>query len=108
MQSFFQESEEEKRKRDYQNFLEDPAVLRERREQRYASKQANRGGRGGRRGGGAQGQQGQEKKYDVKGTGQKGQGQSTEVTRNRQYKDKHKAQKANHNRRAMADKKRKV
>ena len=87
-------------------------MVRERQAQRHASQAANTG-RGGRRGGGGgQGHnqdQGQgQKKYDVKGTGKKGQGQSEEVVRNRAYKDKHKASRANHNRKAMADKKRRV
>ena len=40
-------------------------------------------------------------KYDVKGRA-KGQGQSAEVTRNRNYKTAHKARGANHNRKAGA------
>jgi len=40
-------------------------------------------------------------KYDVKGKA-KGQGQTTEVLRNRQFKSQHKARGANHNRKAGA------
>lgn len=44
-------------------------------------------------------QYGQRPQYDVKG-GPKGQGQSHEVVRNRQFKTQHKSRGANHNRKA--------
>ena len=47
------------------------------------------------------------KSRDVVGAA-KGQGQSTDVLRNRAMKDKHKSSRANHNRRVLADKKRRV
>ena len=47
--------------------------------------------------------QGSQKKHDVVG-GAKGQGQSSEVLRNRAYKEKNKSR----NRKAMSDKKRKA
>ncbi|XP_074652104.1 activating signal cointegrator 1 complex subunit 2-like isoform X2 [Tubulanus polymorphus] len=83
--------QEEKRRLD--QFIEDPAKVRERNEKRWAAQRRGRG-RGG-----------PPRQRDVKGA-PKGQGQSEEVSRNRDYKDKHKATRSNHNRRAMADRKR--
>ncbi|WAR06591.1 ASCC2-like protein [Mya arenaria] len=87
-------------------FIEDPAKIRERAEDRARWK-ANRRGQG-YQGQQSQGQgqpaQGQAKKtHDVKG-GPKGQGQSKEVQRNRKWKTEHKGD----FRRAQADRKRKV
>jgi len=97
-------------------FVEDPAKMREMHEQRRATKEALR--RKPRVGGpppayhppaaaaGAQevqGEGGAKKTYDVKGVA-KGQGQSAEVLRNRAYKEKHKG--GNH--RSLADNKRRV
>lgn len=70
-------------------FVEDPAKVRERQAQRWASKQAARG----------------QRSHDVKGQA-KGKGQDSEVLKNRAWKDKHKASRANHNRKAGADWKR--
>ncbi|XP_050415433.1 activating signal cointegrator 1 complex subunit 2 [Patella vulgata] len=84
--------ESEPRKRD--QFVADPAKLREAAAQRRAAKLAKRGG----------GQP--QRKYNVEGQA-KGQGQSDDVNRNRTYKDKHKSSRANHNRRDMSDRKRK-
>ena len=83
------------------HFIEDPAKLRELREQRWRSQ------RGGNRGWSGKKVIQQEEKpiYDVKGRG-KGKGQSQEVIHNRQWKEKHKSSRANHNRRALADRKR--
>ena len=67
--------------------MQDPAKLRERREQ-------NRGARN----------QGPPPARDVKGTA-KGQGQADDVLRNRRFKEKNKGARGNHNRRAMADRK---
>ncbi|ESO83365.1 hypothetical protein LOTGIDRAFT_133587 [Lottia gigantea] len=75
-------------------FVADPAKLREAAAQRYAAKVARRGG-------------GQPRKYDVQGQA-KGQGQSGDVLKNRAYKEKHKTARANHNRRDMSDRKRRV
>lgn len=86
--SFFsQESAEEEEKQKRDQFVQDPAVLRERAAQRAAMRARRRG-------------QGQ-RHHDVKGVA-RGQGQSTEVLRNRRWKEQHKGG----NRRALADKKR--
>ena len=68
-------------------------MLRERAAQR-AQAQARHRGRGGH---------GQPRHHDVKGAA-RGQGQSSEVLRNRRWKEQHKGG----NRRALADKKRKI
>lgn len=83
------------------HFIEDPAKLREQREQRIRSQ------RGGNRGWSSKEPTTTEEKtlYDVKGKS-KGQGQTHEVLHNRQWKEKHKGSRANHNRRALADRKR--
>ena len=85
-----QESEDERPKRD--QFVEDPAVLRERAAQRAQSKAARGRGR-------SQGQA--PRHHDVKGVA-RGQGQSAEVLRNRRWKEQHKGG----SRRAQADRKR--
>ncbi len=59
-------------------------------------------GEGGAPGGGAEAAP----HRDVRGRG-RGQGQDRDVTRNRAWKEKHKGTRVNHNRRALADKKRK-
>jgi len=96
-------------------FVEDPALLRQRREQQWASQQQQRSAR--RRGGAgrsAEGSKGSEETasnsghtYDVKGTA-RGQGQSAEVMRNRAWKEKNKASRVHHNRKDLADRKRRV
>ncbi|XP_052804831.1 activating signal cointegrator 1 complex subunit 2-like [Mya arenaria] len=101
-----EESEEESPGKKKDLFIEDPAKIRERAEDRARWK-ANRRGQG-YQGQQSQGQgqpaQGQAKKtHDVKG-GPKGQGQSKEVQRNRKWKTEHKGD----FRRAQADRKRKV
>ncbi|GAB1603158.1 activating signal cointegrator 1 complex subunit 2-like [Argonauta hians] len=86
----------------FEQFVEDPAKLREQREQRIRSQQ------GGNRGWSAKAQNpaAEDKPiHDVKGKS-KGQGQSQDVLHNRQWKEKHKGSRANHNRRALADRKR--
>uniref|UniRef100_A0A673XJS0 Activating signal cointegrator 1 complex subunit 2 n=1 Tax=Salmo trutta TaxID=8032 RepID=A0A673XJS0_SALTR len=83
-----EEEEDEKEgavKRD--QFVQDPALLRERAEARRATMQHRKGER------------------DVVGK-PKGQGQSTETLLDRRKKEAHKSRGANHNRRAMSDRKR--
>ena len=94
---FHQESEDDSPPRD--QFVEDPAAIRERQAQRYASRQQHQNRR-------PPAQQPQ-KNRDVKGAA-KGQGQSTEVLRNRANKEKNKASRVHHNRKALSDKKRRV
>ncbi|KAK3107045.1 hypothetical protein FSP39_005836 [Pinctada imbricata] len=99
-----EESGEESKPRD--EFITNPALIRQRNEER-AQWKAMRRGQGHRppsRGRG-QGQEGGERRYDVKGRG-KGQGQSDDVVRNRRWKEQHKSSRGNHNRRFMSDKKR--
>lgn len=67
-------------------FVEDPATVRARQEAKFGRSQETSG------------------KYDVKGRG-RGAGQTDQVLRNRRWKESHKGSRANHNRRAMADKK---
>ena len=119
-----QDSDSDRPTKNPDHFIEDPAVLRQKAEDRARWKaNRNQGNRGqGHQGQGHQGQasqggqgqsqsggqshgqsQGGGQKYDVKG-GPKGQGQSAEVQRNRKWKSQHKGD----NRRAMADKKRRV
>lgn len=81
-------------------FLQDPAMLRERRQQQQQQFARGRGHR--------HKAPDNPRKYDVEGTGQKGQGQTSDVTKNRRRKEAHKSSKANHNRRTLADKKRKI
>jgi activating signal cointegrator complex subunit 2 len=92
-------------------FVEDPAKLRQMREERYAARQQQR--QGNRRrgpppppqpGASAEAPQGG---HDVKG-GPRGQGQSADVVRNRAWKEKNKASRVNHNRKDLADRKRRV
>lgn len=99
-----EDSEEERKRRDH--FIEDPAKLRQMREERYAAQHANHQRRG--KGHHAPGpDNGPEVPRDVKG-GPKGQGQNAEVLRNRAYKERHKDSRVHHNRRDLADRKRKV
>jgi len=70
----------------------DPAVLRERAEQRRRTRQEQRGGQ-------------HRPPRDVRGR-PGGRGQETDVVKGRTDKDRHKGQRANHNRRDMADRKR--
>ena len=81
-------------------FVEDPAMLRRRREQQWASQQQQRST--GRRGGTSKAAEGT---HDVKGAAQ-GQGQSADVLRNRAWKEKNKASRVHHNRKDLADRKR--
>ncbi|CAH1797031.1 unnamed protein product, partial [Owenia fusiformis] len=69
------------------HFIEDPAKVRERQEQRRAVMRSNK-----------------KPPRDVKGQA-KGKGQTEEVNRNRLFKDKHKATRANHNRKEGATRK---
>ncbi|XP_060081459.1 activating signal cointegrator 1 complex subunit 2-like [Ylistrum balloti] len=96
-----QDSEDEKKQRDH--FVQDPALLRQKAEQRRISQRRGQGRRFGQGQGREQGQEGQ--KYDVKGKA-KGQGQDADVLKNRKFKEKNKASRGNHNRRYMSDKKR--
>ena len=82
----YQESDEEGPPRD--QFVQDPAVLRERAAQRAQAMRSRGRGQGHRH-------------HDVKGVA-RGQGQSAEVMRNRRWKEQHKGG----NRRVLADKKR--
>lgn len=97
--------EEEEAAKAPDRFIEDPAKLREMREQRWRSQRGGNRGWSGRKV--IQQQQQQEEKpvHDVRGRA-KGKGQSQEVIHNRQWKEKHKGSRANHNRRALADRKR--
>lgn len=94
--------DEEESAKHADHFIEDPAKLRELREQRYRSQ---RGGNTGWSGKKVIPQQDEKPVHDVKGRG-KGKGQTAEVLHNRQWKEKHKSSRANHNRRALADRKR--
>ena len=96
-------------------FLEDPALLRQRREQQWAAQQQQRSAR--RRAGTDRGAEGNQtsretasnsgRTYDVKGAA-RGQGQSAEVLRNRAWKEKNKSSRVHHNRKDLADRKRRV
>jgi len=96
-------------------FVEDPALLRQRREQQWASQQQQRSAR--RHGGAgkvAEGTKGGEeitsksgRTYDVKGAA-RGQGQSADVLRNRAWKEKNKSSRVHHNRKDLADRKRRI
>ncbi|PVD27586.1 hypothetical protein C0Q70_12750 [Pomacea canaliculata] len=81
-----EESSEEEQDRP-EAFVEDPATVRARQEAKFGRSQQETSG-----------------KYDVKGRG-RGAGQTDQVLRNRRWKESHKGSRANHNRRAMADKK---
>lgn len=81
--------ENEKRSRD--QFIEDPAVLRERAAERRASQQARKTN---------------QPRPPKNVTGKpKGQGQESKVLQARRAKEKHKGSRANHNRKALADRK---
>ncbi|XP_033758452.1 activating signal cointegrator 1 complex subunit 2-like [Pecten maximus] len=98
-----QDSDEEK-KRD--QFVQDPALLRQRAEQRRISQRRGQGRRFGQGQGHIQREQAQDgPKHDVKGKA-KGHGQEADVLKNRKFKEKNKAARGNHNRRYMSDKKR--
>jgi hypothetical protein len=94
VQGDFDEKDQNQKRRD--EFVQDPAKVREMQAQRRAAQQARRGGARG--GTGARGGH-----RDVVGAA-KGQGQSADVLRNRAVKEKNK----NRNRKAMADRKRRV
>lgn len=83
-----EESTEENEEKRRDLFVQDPAKLREIQEQKRMAHNVHQ----------------PQKTFDTKGKA-KGQGQTKEVTQNRKHKDKNKAQRANHNRRALADKK---
>ncbi|KAG1697707.1 Activating signal cointegrator 1 complex subunit 2 [Nymphon striatum] len=87
--------------KNYNNFVQDPAVLREIAEQKRQTYMQNRG-RGGNHGarGGSRGRG----KSNVEGK-PKGQSQDADVLKNRNLKDKNKSMRANHNRRTLAQKK---
>ena len=95
-----QDEQEEARRRRGDLFIEDPAVLRQRRDEQWASRhgQQTRGRTGDVRGA-ARG--------DVRGVA-RGHGQSADVTRNRAWKEKNKASRVHHNRKDLADRKRRV
>lgn len=94
-----EESDSDKPIRD--EFVQNPALLRQRAEER-ARWQAQRRGQGRHQGHNRPSNpDGAEKKHDVKGKA-KGQGQDVNVLRNRRWKEQHKGG----NRRQMADKKR--
>ncbi len=92
-----QESDEDVRNKD--EFVADPAKIR----QAQADRQASRDGRSHQQGH-TQGQS--HKKHDVTGN-PKGQGQEKDVTKNRAWKEKNKSTRVHHNRKVLADKKRK-
>ncbi|XP_048774497.2 activating signal cointegrator 1 complex subunit 2-like isoform X3 [Ostrea edulis] len=98
-----EESDEETPMKD--EFVPNPALIRQRAEERAQWKAQRRTQGQKTQFKGQQHAQNQEKKYDVKG-GPKGKGQSGEVLKNRAYKDKHKSSQANHSRKYFADKKR--
>jgi len=104
----YEEEEEEVKPRDA--FIEDPALLRQRREQQWASQQQQRSARRQRVGGRDAGMTGEttsgpSRTHDVKGAA-RGQGQSADVLRNRAWKEKNKATRVHHNRKDLADRKR--
>lgn len=95
-----EESEEDgvrgSRRRD--EFIENPALVRQRQEARREAERYRRGV--------ARQPQQQPKQYDVIGN-TKGQGQEKDTLRNRLWKEKNKATRVHHNRKVLADKKRK-
>ncbi|KAL5020282.1 hypothetical protein ScPMuIL_003174 [Solemya velum] len=91
-----EEEEELDENKPKDEFIQNPAVLRQQAEERRRSKMGQGQGRGPPQ---------PKKTYDVKG-GPKGQGQSDTVLHNRNWKGTHKSSHANHNRKMMADKKR--
>lgn len=86
------------------SFVPNPALIRQRAEERAQWKNQRAQGQKSQSGGQAQSAK-QDKKYDVKG-GPKGKGQAGEVLKNRAWKEKHKSSRANHNRKYFSDKKR--
>lgn len=86
-------AEEKEKRRNY--FVEDPAKIREREAARWATKMGQRR------------PQRPQPSHDVKGVA-KGQGQTSETVHNRAWKEKHKSTRVHHNRKALADKKRRV
>ncbi|KAJ8385956.1 hypothetical protein AAFF_G00177770 [Aldrovandia affinis] len=90
-----QEAEDEEEKDDApprDHFVQDPALLRERAEARRAAMHSRRGHR---------------PDHAIQVTGKpKGQGQTQETAQDRRRKEAHKSRGANHNRRAMSDRKR--
>lgn len=99
-----EEDSQDEKKPDH--FIQDPAMIRQMREERYAARAMNhrRGGRGHH---GAPANPAPETSRDVKG-GPKGQGQSQEVLRNRAFKERNKATRVHHNRKDMSDRKHKI
>ncbi|XP_078682553.1 activating signal cointegrator 1 complex subunit 2-like isoform X1 [Branchiostoma floridae x Branchiostoma belcheri] len=77
-----------------EDFVQDPAVLREKAAERAAYKAQRQGRRG----------QNRNQQEILKGQA-KGQGQTKETAQSRRQKEKNKSSRANHNRRAMADRK---
>ncbi|CAH1268350.1 ASCC2 [Branchiostoma lanceolatum] len=76
------------------NFVQDPAALREKAAERAAYKAQRQGKKGQNR-----------NQQDVLKGQSKGQGQTKETVHSRRQKEKNKSSRANHNRRAMADRK---
>ncbi|XP_078600965.1 activating signal cointegrator 1 complex subunit 2-like isoform X2 [Branchiostoma floridae x Branchiostoma japonicum] len=76
------------------NFVQDPAALREKAAERAAYKAQRQGKKGQNR-----------NQQDVLKGQAKGQGQTKETAHSRRQKEKNKSSRANHNRRAMADRK---
>lgn len=97
-----EESDKDAAMRD--SFVPNPALIRQRAEERAQWKNQRAQGQKSQSGGQAQSAK-QDKKYDVKG-GPKGKGQAGEVLKNRAWKEKHKSSRANHNRKYFSDKKR--
>lgn len=97
-----EEDSQDEQKRDH--FIQDPAQIRQMREERYAARAMNH-----RRGRGHHGAPANppETSHDVKG-GPKGQGQSQEVLRNRAFKERHKGARVHHNRKDLSDRKHKI
>uniref|UniRef100_A0A3Q2ZP87 Activating signal cointegrator 1 complex subunit 2 n=1 Tax=Kryptolebias marmoratus TaxID=37003 RepID=A0A3Q2ZP87_KRYMA len=87
-----EEDEEEENNVNRDQFVQDPALLRERAEARRAAAQQRRGFR-------------PEQSSNVVGR-PKGQGQTSETASDRRKKESNKSRVANHNRRSMADRKR--
>jgi len=113
-----EDEDEEEVVRPRDAFVEDPALLRQRREQQWAAQQQQRAARrrGGGTGGGGRGAEGKSNEeatsnsgrtHDVKGAA-RGHGQSSEVLRNRAWKEKNKASRVHHNRKDLADRKRRI
>lgn len=86
--------------------MPNPEKVREEQERRRQAKMANRGGGWGG-GGGYHREVREHKEHDVKGRA-KGQGQTEEVLKNRAWKERNKGSRVNHNRKDIADWKRRV